>query len=348
MKTVACRVDLGQTRIAGYVLFDSATLEFNEMTPRDVERLVRQGLVNGLKFNENGSLVPDLEGWNLGNIQIKSSMGNFRSWNTEDSRGNTVYSVVRQVIFDDIGTIYEVINNRCGRKFYTEKQLSSLELMAWVGGIKVKDDDTIELCKGVLVENWSSHEALELGTQVIPQEKLKETLEAEQVAAEPEQEQTAEQDVNKIEQSMAELFNQATSNSEGTVASNATENQEQELEHEHEAASNLEGQEGLIGSDGQEVQEVASDQNQSIMTNKDGEDPGLPFEPNSTWETPDTFFSEHQEPQAGTEPEAENQESQEPQESQGLSDDMESKTDQQNHMPAAPKKSTSRSYKKKH
>lgn len=117
MKTVACRCDLGMTRIAGYMLFDSKSLEFNETTPRDVERLVRQGQVNGLRFGPEGDLVPDLEGWNLGSLKVKTSMGNFRNLNTSDPRGDTIFSVVRAIDITDVGRIYEVINNRCARVF---------------------------------------------------------------------------------------------------------------------------------------------------------------------------------------------------------------------------------------
>ena len=59
MKTVACRIDLGYTRIAGYTLFDLETLEFQETTPKEVVDLMKSGKVNGLTFDDKGEIVPD-------------------------------------------------------------------------------------------------------------------------------------------------------------------------------------------------------------------------------------------------------------------------------------------------
>ncbi len=101
MKTVVCRLDLGFTRIAGYILYDSDKMEFQEMTPKMAENLVRMNCVNGLVFDKDGELVPDREGWNLGNIKIKSGVGNFRDFNTVEPRGEKVYSVVRALRLND-------------------------------------------------------------------------------------------------------------------------------------------------------------------------------------------------------------------------------------------------------
>ena len=99
MKTVACRMDLGMTRVAGYILYDPASMEFQETTPREVERLVRKGQINGLTFGntEDSQLVPDFEKWKVNNLKIKSGVGNYRNWNPNDARGDTIYSVVRAV-----------------------------------------------------------------------------------------------------------------------------------------------------------------------------------------------------------------------------------------------------------
>ena len=53
MKTVICRLDLGYTRIAGYLLYDSITQEFVETTPREVKELIKKDMVNGLKLLNN-------------------------------------------------------------------------------------------------------------------------------------------------------------------------------------------------------------------------------------------------------------------------------------------------------
>lgn len=176
MKTVACRIDLGYTRIAGYTLYDTESLEFQETTPKDVEKLIHGGKVNGLAFDGEGKVIPDMYGWNLGNIKIKSGVGNYRNFNTDDPRGDTVYNVVRAFDVEGIGRIYEVINNRCARKFYTGKQLVVLSQMAWVGGIMVDDDDNIVLLDGVKVEDKSNMPVFELGNDVLTKEQLGEVL----------------------------------------------------------------------------------------------------------------------------------------------------------------------------
>ena len=176
MKTVACRIDLGYTRIAGYTLYDTESLEFQETTPKDVEKLIHGGKVNGLAFDGEGKVIPDMYGWNLGNIKIKSGVSNYRNFNTDDPRGDTVYNVVRAFDVEGIGRIYEVINNRCARKFYTGKQLVVLSQMAWVGGIMVDDDDNIVLLDGVKVEDKSNMPVFELGNDVLTKEQLGEVL----------------------------------------------------------------------------------------------------------------------------------------------------------------------------
>lgn len=183
MKTICCRRDLGYTRVAGFTLFDSASLEFQETTPREVEKLVHQGQINGLRFSENGELIPDLEDWNLGNYKICSGIGKFRDWNTQDPRGATCYSVVRAININNVGCIYETINNRCGRVFYTGKQLAALSSIFWVGGIKVnEDDDTIELCPGVELVDMSDGDVYELGNQVLNKEQLQKQIQAQNMA----------------------------------------------------------------------------------------------------------------------------------------------------------------------
>lgn len=180
MKTICCRRDLGYTRVAGFTLFDPVSLEFQETTPREVEKLVRQGQINGLKFSESGELIPDLEGWNLGNYKICSGIGKFRDWNTQDPRGATCYSVVRAININNVGRIYETINNRCGRVFYTGKQLAALSSIFWVGGIKVnEEDDTIELCSGVELEDMSDGDVYELNNKVLNKEQLQRQIQAQ-------------------------------------------------------------------------------------------------------------------------------------------------------------------------
>ncbi len=179
MKTVACRIDLGYTRIAGYTLFDLETLEFQETTPKDVMDLMKSGKVNGLTFDDKGEIVPDLERWNLSDIMIKSGVGNYRHLHSEDANGSTIYSVVRAIDIDGVGRFYEVINNRCSRIVFKEEQLIFLSQLALVGGIKVNQEtEEIELCEGVKVENQSKNSLIEVAKKLyVVQENNNECIE---------------------------------------------------------------------------------------------------------------------------------------------------------------------------
>lgn len=254
MKTVAARMDLGMTRIAGYILFDPKSLEFHETTPREVERLVRQGQINGLKFNPEGELIPDLEGWNLGNVKIKSAVGNYRNWNTSDPRGDTCYSVVRAIDIQDVGRIYETINNRCGRVFYTGKQLAALSSMFWVGGITVDDNDNINLCQGVQVEDWSGREVYELGDKVLSKEQLQEQTMAELFGP-------AATNVTKDTES-SEVNTDNTGTQEAMEGQEGQEDQGEQVAQEEQTAQ--EGQEAQVPEG--EAQEIQSDKVEEVQT----------------------------------------------------------------------------------
>ena len=270
MKTVACRIDLGYTRIAGYTLYDTESLEFQETTPKDVEKLIHGGKVNGLAFDDEGKVIPDMHGWNLGNIKIKSGVGNYRNFNTDDPRGDTVYNVVRAFDVEGMSRIYEVINNRCARKFYTGKQLVVLSQMAWVGGIMVDDDDTIVLLDGVKVENKSNMPVFELGNDVMTKEHLGEMLSQDSPGEAQEDMETPGDDVatgfqfDSLDDVLKDLEtgeqNEVTPAEdvyEGQEAEEAQGGQEEPVNEEQEA------QEKQQNEEGQESQEDNSKQEQN-------------------------------------------------------------------------------------
>lgn len=175
MKTVACRIDLGYTRIAGYTLFDSSSLEFQETTPREVMSLIKSRKLNGLTFNSCGEIVPDLKGWNLGNIKIKSGVGNYRDFNDETTMKGTVYSVTRAIDINDSTRVYEVISHKCARIIMSEKNLLALSKLAWIGGIFVDEDtNEIKLCSGVKVEE-ANKDIIEYNGRVVSAAKFNES-----------------------------------------------------------------------------------------------------------------------------------------------------------------------------
>lgn len=150
-KTLANRIDLGMTRIAGYTLFDEATKEFQELTPKEVKELVKQGQVNGLKL-ANDEIEPDSEGFNVKNLMVKSACGKFRPLYPTTSMVNCMYSVVR-VIETDNGRIYETISNKSARVKVTPERLKILMEVAYVAGVTMRENGEIKICNGVTIQD---------------------------------------------------------------------------------------------------------------------------------------------------------------------------------------------------
>ncbi len=135
MKTVVCRLDLGQTRIAGYTLYDDATNEFNETTPKEVLRLVGEKQVQGLTLID-GEIKPDLQGFNQMNLMIKSAVGKFRTLHS--SNLTRIYSVTKQIVYTDSNTKkFEVVNNHCSRNLVDEDTLMAMLKVVAVAGVRM-------------------------------------------------------------------------------------------------------------------------------------------------------------------------------------------------------------------
>ncbi len=150
MKTVANRLDLGITRIAGYNLYDEVKKDFQETTPKEVKDLINQGKINGLKL-ENGNI--ELDGaFNMSNIMIKSAVGKYRTLFPTASIVSCMYAVVR-VIETDNDKLYEIISNKCARfKFKAEQLKGLIEIGGYVAGVKMVNGE-IEVCEGVTFED---------------------------------------------------------------------------------------------------------------------------------------------------------------------------------------------------
>lgn len=150
MKTVANRIDLGMTRIAGYNLYDEVSLEFQETTPKEVKDLINCGQVNGLKLI-NGEIQLDKEDFNMCNLMVKSAVGKFRPLYPDDSIVTCMYAVVRMIETDN-GRLYEIISNKCSRVKITYERLKLLMEVGYVAGVK-NINGAIEICKGVPIED---------------------------------------------------------------------------------------------------------------------------------------------------------------------------------------------------
>lgn len=148
-KTVVCRLDLGQTRVAGYTIYNETTKAFEETTPRDVKNLIEKNEVNGLQLRE-GAIELDAERFNMRNLMVKSAVGRFRTLVPTTSIVNCMYAVVR-VIETDNGRIYETVNNQCARVKVTIEKLNMLMEMGYVAGVRRNDNGEIEICEGVAI-----------------------------------------------------------------------------------------------------------------------------------------------------------------------------------------------------
>ena len=266
MKTVACRIDLGYTRIAGYTLFDQETLNFEETTPREVENLIKRHQVNGLILNENGDVVPDMEGWNLGNMKIKSGVGNYRNFNTENPKSDTIYSVTRAIKLNDSDTLYEVINNKCGRVMMTGKHLAVLASMAWVGGIRVnEEDDSIKLCQGVKVEDHSKFRFLEVAGKLF----IKEEQDGQAAPVAIEQGEDKSEAQGEDQPTLEELFGSITDEEAPFEASNGAWEHPGEEEPKGMDTSNKEVENNAGVDPAQETPVEGTDQDVGDGTNND-------------------------------------------------------------------------------
>ncbi len=180
-KTVVCRIDLGMTRIAGYVLFNPTGehYDFDEVTPKETLRMVQAGTVNGLKIVE-GQLVPDVEGFQQQNIKIKSGVGNYRNMVETGKQGDKTFSVIRKVYHDDEDE-YHLITSKCGRFTIDTEGLKMLMRFSDVAGVRLSETGEILTCQGVEVsdmrtfadpKNYDPKEVLDVGGVLMPASDL--------------------------------------------------------------------------------------------------------------------------------------------------------------------------------
>lgn len=144
------------TRISSYTLFNNYSNEndFEEVTPKELMRLVSEGKVNGLKIDVDGEIVPDIEGFNQQNIKIKSA-ARYRNMIETGKQSIIGYSVVRKHL-SDFEESYEIVTSRCGRFKCTPERLKMLYTFADVAGVRLNDDGKIEICEGVEVLDFKS------------------------------------------------------------------------------------------------------------------------------------------------------------------------------------------------
>lgn len=149
-KTVVCQLALGRTRVSGYTLYDHDSMAFEETTPRDVKRLIKEGVVNGLRLNKQGEILLDEKGFNCKNLLVKSGVGNYRPLvPSVDMLGHGMFALTKVACTDD-GLVYEIVSNECARLPITEQKLRALYSVGCLCGCWINDDTgMIEFAKGV-------------------------------------------------------------------------------------------------------------------------------------------------------------------------------------------------------
>lgn len=219
MRTAICRLDLGFTRVAGFTIYNAASKDFDETTPREVKDLIKQAGVNGIRLNKDEDIELDAEGFNMHNLMVKSACGKYRTLYPTTSIVNCMYAVVR-VIETDNGRLYEVINNKCGRVKITPDRLKILIEVGCVAGVKMGADGEIEICKGVIIENKRTKvEQFESITQteVKECEQSLQSLQGDSIEAKTAS--TVEGDEKSAEKSAESVANESTNQNEQEVNS---------------------------------------------------------------------------------------------------------------------------------
>ena len=145
---------LGQ-RLVGYEFFDNKSKGFIGMSEKQIiDKLKRGERVCGFvlgKVDEKETLMLDVEGFNMCNLQLKSGVNNL-SWLNENSDCDmNIALVVVAVLIENGKKLYETVNARHARVEYDESKLKMMiELGIPVAGVKL-DKNRIAVCEGVEV-----------------------------------------------------------------------------------------------------------------------------------------------------------------------------------------------------
>ena len=155
---------LGQ-RLVGYECFDSKSKGFIGMSEKQIiDKLKRGERVYGFvlgNVDEKETLMLDVDGFNMTNLQLKSGVNNL-SWLNENSDCDmNIALVVVSVSVENGKKVYETVNARHARVEYDESKLKMMiELGIPVAGVKL-DKNRITVCEGVEVFEKVKESALQ-------------------------------------------------------------------------------------------------------------------------------------------------------------------------------------------
>lgn len=247
-----CVLYLGYTRLAGLLVYDSASRAFIETKPNDAKKLIAQGELYGVVWNkEEECFYPD-PNFGMDDILVKSGVGNYRSLCHEvpGVRPQTSYMVVR-VLETNKGKLYEVVSNTCQRVKVLEKNLRDMLKMGNVGGVKLADDGSIGICEGVVIQNREYPE----NAQIVELPLNVESAVKQVLDDRNEQNEDAGKEIDKIGESLSSIFDglEDSEEEEETPAEVVTPEDGDEKHEESVEAGPEEGEKSLA-----EVFEAAS------------------------------------------------------------------------------------------
>ena len=137
------------TRMVGWCLFNGRDYSF--VSDKQVKARLKAGdLVNGLKLDDEGSVVIDKEFTKL--LMGKSGL-TFSPISAADDEGeesvmNKYYALV-EVEQSKNGKLYHFITNRCGRECFDEVQLKSMLGILDMGGVHLDKKGRLVVHKAV-------------------------------------------------------------------------------------------------------------------------------------------------------------------------------------------------------
>ena len=157
-KTAVCKLMLGRTRDAGWLVYDSSTYAFNELTNSEVRRLILDEGINGLEISSRGEVVLDRRFYLTRNMMARSGVGRYHLMLEDDTLPDTdeIFFLTTVITFP-AGTIYEVVNNKCARLPFKVETVKRLYAEGLLNGATDVDGEIIP-CEGVEVEDFGKED----------------------------------------------------------------------------------------------------------------------------------------------------------------------------------------------
>lgn len=139
---------LGYTRLQGFVVYNSETKSFEEITPAEVRRMIRSGAnLHGVVLDEQdkNKFTVDKDFYQE-ELPVKTACGKFRLLINEDGTSSfhdICYSVVKKIISRNGATSYEVVTNHCARLVFSEEELCQRICIAYVAGVHLDESGNL-------------------------------------------------------------------------------------------------------------------------------------------------------------------------------------------------------------